>query len=383
MPNLPPPGEVEDRVLEYIKSAPESAPPAPVSVDGVREADPFEDLALAVFHHQYANNPGYRRWCEDTRVSPRSVLRSSDIPAVPVSAFRDMEFCCGTPQAEFRTSGTTGAGAGRHLIPDLAPYRASAMRHFSRCVMPEGWKLRTLALVHPPRLRPASSLTRMAAWVLEEFGAPGSGWFVGEEGLMREKLAEALLDARSGGLQSLIVGTTAALLAFYDFCDAEGIRLEMPGGSRVMDTGGPKGTAVPESTPLEEFQARFRRRTQATLGIPPEMCVNEYGMTEMCSQFYDRAMLDFRARVAPAPGPRVKAGPAWTRTCAVDPVTLDPLPAGERGLLRHLDLANVGSVAAVLTEDFGRVVGGGIVLEGRPRRAEARGCGLSLGEAPR
>lgn len=355
------------------------ASPAPSAIDGIREADPFEALALDVFHHQYANNPGYRRWCEDIKASPRSVLRSSDIPAVPVSAFRDLEFCCGAPVAEFRTSGTTGMGAGRHLLPSLEPYRASAMRHFTDCVMPEGWKLRTLALIHPPRLRPGSSLSRMAAWILEDQGTPGSGWFVGEAGLMREKLAEALLDARSGGTQTLLLGTTAALLAFYDFCDSEGIRLEMPGGSRVMDTGGLKGTGEPAGVSLEEFQSRFRRRTQSILGIPPEMCVNEYGMTEMCSQFYDRAMLDHRGRIAFAPGPRVKVGPAWTRTWAVDPVTLDPLPAGTRGLLRHLDLANVGSVSAVLTGDFGRVVDGGIVLEGRPRSAEARGCGLALG----
>jgi len=52
-------------------------------------------------------------------------------------------------------------------------------------------------------------------------------------------------------------------------------------------------------------------------------------------------------------------------------------------LLVHLDLANVGSVMAVQTEDLGTVVPGGFVLEGRPRAAEARGCGLTFEELAR
>jgi len=375
--NIPVPGEVQSRVLHFLNSSPYQS--ATLGTGQVREADPFEALALEVFHHQYSANSAYRAWCEDFGASPRSVMRSSDIPAVPAAAFRELEFCCGTPAAEFRTSGTTGAGAGRHLLPDLEPYRVSALRHFAACVSPEGWKLRAFALAPPPRVRPFSSLSRMIAWVLEETGGPGSGWFVDEGGLRREKLAEALLDARSAGSQVLLLGTTAAFLSFYDFCDTEGIRLEMPGGSRVMDTGGPKGTATPETVPLEEFQSRFRRRTHAVLGIPPEMCVNEYGMTELCSQFYDRALLDHRTRAAPLGGPRTKVGPPWVRTTAVDPVTLAPLPPGQTGLLRHVDLANAGSVIAVLTEDLGSVGADGLVLEGRPRGAEARGCGLTFG----
>jgi len=378
---LPSPGEVEDRVLRFLNSVPLGASPSPVTGE-------FEALALDVFRHQYANNPAYRKWCGETGVSPRSVLRTSEIPAVPVAAFRELEFCCGTPAAEFRTSGTSGAGAGRHLLPDLEPYRVSALRNFGACVMPEGWKLRALALVPPPRLRPSSSLSRMAAWVLEEYGVAGSAWFVSEHGLLREKLAEALLDARTLGTQVLLLGTTAAFLAFYDFCDAEGIRIELPGGSRLMDTGGFKGTPVPApeepvrqgAGALEEFQRKFRRKTHAILGVPPEMCINEYGMTELCSQFYDRSLLDHRARLAPLEGPRPKFGPPWVQTWAVDPVTLDVLPSGKTGLLRHLDLANVGSVSAVTTEDFGCVTVDGLVLAGRPPSAEPRGCGLTFEE---
>ena len=370
---------VPERVLGFLASSTTGGKPGEAPDTGIREADQFESLALEVFHHQHSFNPAYRKWCDALGIIPRSVVTSLDIPSVPVAAFKEMEFCCGTASAEFRTSGTSGTGPGRHLMPSLDAYRLSALRNFTNCVLPEGWKLRTMVLAPPPRVRPASSLSQMFAWILEELTAPGSGWFFSEAGLQNEKLAEALFDARAANSQALLLGTTAAFLSFYGFCDREGIRMELPAGSRLMDTGGRKGTGSLENGPLEDFQAQFRRRTHAILGIPAEMCINEYGMTELSSQFYDRALLDHRERKA-AVVFRVKLVPPWARVSAIDPVSLEVLPPGNPGMLRVVDLANVGSVAAVLTEDIGRVVEGGIVLEGRPRSAEARGCGLTLGE---
>lgn len=371
------PAGVEERVLEFLASTPGMAGGTGIQSGGIREADPFESLALEVFHHQHSLNPAYRKWCDSAGVSPRSVSSSAAIPAVPVSAFKEMEFCCGSPAVEFRTSGTTGTGFGRHLLPSLDLYRASALRNFSVCVMPESWKFRTMVLAPPPRIRPASSLSQMFAWILEELSGPASGWFVAESGLQSEKLAESLLDARRANSQALIMGTTAALLSFYDFCDREGIRIELPAGSRMVDTGGRKGTGMTGPGPLGDFQERFRRRTHSILGIPSEMCINEYGMTELSSQFYDSSLLDHRAKTART-GPRIKVIPPWVRAFALDPATLEPLPAGQAGLLKFVDLANAGSVAAVLTEDLGSIVEGGFVLEGRPRLAEARGCGLTF-----
>jgi hypothetical protein len=376
------PGGIEERVSGFLASVPFDSGAGAAQTGGVREADPFEALALEIFHHQHSQNPAYRKWCDSTGVSPRAVSKSSDIPAVPVSAFKELEFCCGAASAEFRTSGTSGTGPGRHLLPSLDHYRISALRNFSACVMPEGWKYRTMVLAPPPRIRPASSLSQMFAWILEEQSAPASGWFVAETGLQNEKLAEALLDARHANSQALLLGTAAAFLSFYEFCDREGIRIEMPAGSRLMDTGGRKGTGDAGAGTLEDFQAKFRTRTHAILGIPAEMCVNEYGMTELSSQFYDSALLDHQAK-RERTGPRVKIVPPWVRVAAVDPVTLLPLPAGQTGLLKFVDLANAGSVAAVLTEDLGSIVEGGFVLEGRPRLAEARGCGLTFDEMSR
>lgn len=340
-------------------------------------AEPFDALALDVFRFQQAGNPAYRAWCDAAGVAPATVAAPADIPAVPVAAWKELEFVCGTPGAEFRTSGTGGTGRGRHLLPSTDVYRAASLAWFRACVMPEGWRLRTLILAPPPEQRPFSSLARMLAWIHEAHGDPGGGWFVGPAGLEADRLTGALLDAQRGGTPVLVLATSAALLAALDGLDQDGVRLALPGGSRVMDTGGQKGAGRPAPVPADRFQQELYDRVERTLGVPANRCVNEYGMTELSSQAYDDVML----RERPAGSPRVKRCPHWVRVTAVDPVTLAERAAGETGLLRVLDLANWGSVAHVLTEDLGAVTGdGGVILHGRPAAAEARGCGLTFAE---
>ncbi len=341
--------------------------------------EPFDRLALDVFRYQHGANPAYRAWCDATGVTAAAVDAVASIPAVPVAAFKELEFVCGTPAAEFRTSGTTGTGRGRHLLPELETYRAAALAWFGACVMPEGWRLRTLVLTPSPEQRPHSSLSRMLGWVLEAHGEPGSGWFVGPDGLLADPLVEALLDSQRGGSPVLVLATSAALQALLDALERDRVRIALPGGSRVMDTGGQKGTGARAPVAPGAFQTRLYARVADRLGVPAARCINEYGMTELSSQAYD----DVAAAVQPD-APRVKRFPPWVRVTAVDPVTLEPLPAGEIGLLQILDLANRGSVARVQTEDLGAVTeDGGVILHGRPAAAEARGCGLTFAELTR
>ncbi len=355
------PDQVRDRVLAFI-----SDPSAEKS---------FENIALDIFACQFENNPAYRRWCDSVGAGPGNVSTPEDIPPVPVSAFKELELVCGSARAEFRTSGTSGTGTGRHLIPDLEPYRAGSLKHFARCLLPEGWNMRMLILAPPPDLRPHSSLSRMLAWVVEEYGEEGSSWFVEEEGFRLDRLTEALLDCQRNGAPILIAGTTAAFFALFENLVRQRLAIRLPGGSRLMDTGGRKGTGVSSSQPLDLFQESFHLRAEELLGIPPGRCVNEYGMTELSSQFYDGVLASGARGNA-----RVKLAPHWVRTRILDPVTLAPVNDGEPGLLQHLDLANAGSVISVLTEDFGRRAEDGFVLLGRARPAEARGCGMTFEE---
>jgi hypothetical protein len=68
------------------------------------------------------------------------------------------------------------------------------------------------------------------------------------------------------------------------------------------------------------------------------------------------------------------------RPAAVDPATLRQLPEGTCGLLGFFDLANVSSVSAIVTEDFGIVEGNRVKILGRAVAGGPRGCALSIAQ---
>jgi hypothetical protein len=346
------------------------------AIESTRRGGPapdFEAWALRIFAHQVERNPAYQAFCERRGLTPAGVARWEDVPAVPTAAFRHVDLACGSPQAVFRTSGTSsGFERGRHLVPHLALYRASALAAFERFVLPDGFRLACLCLLPPPALRPESSLVQMCAWVGDRL-ARSIEWFVGETGLETEQLFGRLADAEAHGEPLLLAGVTAAFTEVFAACRARGRTFRLGPASRVVDTGGQKGLTRPLSRPA------FLRECWSAFGIPGYYCVNEYGMTELCSQRYD-SVLDDRFHGRSLASRRLLA-PPWLRTRVLDPDTLAPVSPGAVGLLCHHDLANAGSVSVVLTEDLGRAVGeDGIELLGRVPGATPRGCGLLLAD---
>src|SRR4051794_3351307 len=87
----------------------------------------FEPLALELYAHQRRHNPVYARYCDYLGVG--TVLDSwKQIPGLPQQAFKQqavLSFPETEARFEFRTSGTTGEGYGRHLLPSLELYRQS------------------------------------------------------------------------------------------------------------------------------------------------------------------------------------------------------------------------------------------------------------------
>jgi hypothetical protein len=333
----------------------------------------FETLALEVFAHQFTCIPAYRRVCERHGKTPAAVTDWREIPPVPALAFKEVEICCAPPERIFLTTGTTAGTArrGRHALPDLRLYRAAAVAGMKQFLFPDVTAMRILSLIPPTSERPESSLAQMVAWAVEDFGAPGSTCFAGTERLDLDGFAQALRQSERDGAPVCVMTTTAALIRFFDHCGARGWTFRLPHSSRVMDTGGSKGAPRPLSA-RGILQACWN-----TLATPGYFCANEYGMTEMCSQFYDNVIRD---RYHGRPTRRAKAGPHWVRTLVLDPGSLREVAAGDRGVLCHFDLANTGTAMAVLTEDVGRVVSDGFELIGRAAGAEGRGCSLSVAE---
>jgi len=335
----------------------------------------FDGLARDVFRHQFENNPLYRAYCERRGRTPVDVHGWLDVPSVPTDAFKAAPLVAGDPAQAvvvFRTSGTTGGASrrGAHYLIDTQLYRASLLAGFQHHLLPEGRPMPILSLVPDFAEAADSSLSFMIDEVVAAFGGEGSGWFVSGSGLDVDSLHERLRLAEIQGIPVLLAGTSLAFVHLLDALEATGAELRLPHGSRVMDTGGFKGRA------REVSRGQLYAEIEARLGVSGAYLVNEYGMTEMCSQFYDGI-----AGESPASDrPRLHYGPGWVRSVAVDPETLLPLPAGEAGILLHFDLANLHSVSAIQTSDLGIVSDDGIELLGRVAGAEARGCSIAMDE---
>lgn len=349
---------------------------------GEEMPEPFDAIAVDLAHFQATFVPGYARLCALHGVRPSALHSAADAPAVPTEAFKLAPVFAFEPAeaaAVFRTSGTTTGARGMHAMRDLATYDAAALA-FGRSMLARGLSRAAAVLVIGPREidAPDSSLAHMCALFARALGpraADDDVYFVRASGgprgpSDRPVLAVDALRARvaaiAGDHAAIVLATSLALADLIEA--AAGRAIELPKGSRVMQTGGFKGRAR-EASPDE-----LRRRTAECFSIGDRAVVAEYGMTELSSQFWEATLVDDRAR------PGVYVEPPWARVVPVDPETLAPTPPGRVGVARIEDLANVDSAWAVLTQDRVRRVDGGFELLGRAQGAPARGCSIALDE---
>lgn len=338
--------------------------------------DTFDQLARRVFAYQYERNTAYGAYCRRRGRSPTEVAHWSEIPPVPTPAFREMPLFAHEPARAhlvFRTSGTTSSSErrGEHYMLDGTLYEASLMPTFAAHVLPDGQRPRMLAFMPPRSQRPDSSLAYMVDVVMRELGASDSTHLMdAHKGLDVDATDAQLARAVAADEPVCLLGTSFSFVHLLDHLAAAGRSYALPPGSRLMDTGGYKGRS--RDVPAGELRALYERY----FGLEPAYCVNEYGMTELSSQYYDACLLD--AVRGESNRPRRKLGPPWLRPRVVHPETLEPVPAGTTGVLAHFDLANLDSVAAVLTEDLGQQVEDGFNVLGRAQGASARGCSIAL-----
>jgi hypothetical protein len=347
-----------DRVLAFIDDA---------------RADRFETLARDIFAHQFAHSAAYRQYCISRGRTPDTVGEWEAIPAVPIVAFKRADLCCGEAVRTFLSSGTTEGPAhrSRHCVPDLRLYHRAAVAGLRQFLFPDLTHMRLISLIQRAEELPDSSLAQMVAWSMDHFAAANSRYAVTSDGVAFDELVDALRESERDGQPVCMLATTGALIRILDRCRERDLTFRLPHSSRLMDTGGDKGASRPLS------RSGLLHAAWNAFAIPGYFCVNEYGMAELSSQFYDSVIAD---RVRGRHRPRRKLGPHWTRTVVLDPETLAPAPPGTRGLLCHVDLANAGSAMAVLTEDIGYAEADGFQLVGRVAGAETRGCSLAAAQ---
>jgi len=264
-----------------------------------------------------------------------------------------------------------------------------------------------LAILAPPSVQaPHSSLVHMFETVRQACSANNSA-FVGRveaDGAWTLDFGaarEALHGACECETPLVLLGTAFSVMHLLDGLAEQNLSFQLPPGSRVMETGGYKGRS--RSLPKAQLHALITQR----LGVPPSHIICEYGMSELSSQAYDSAIWtkptpdpsqvgeQFTRRTTtvpllggvrggcvganprqPSPATRHFRFPPWARVQIISPETGLEVGAGETGLIRVFDLANVFSVLAIQTEDLGIRRGDGFELLGRAALTEPRGCSL-------
>lgn len=339
---------------------------------GAPDASAFDDLALEIFSFQFEHNEAYRRYCESRGITPASVHRWEEIPAIITSAFKDLELSALPPASRtkvFHSSGTTAQRPSRHFhSPEtLRLYEQSLLRWFRPNVLPDHPGANFLILTPRSNEAPNSSLVHMFETINREcIGSsskfcgvmnPDGSWSLDFDAVLvaTQKLA-------ADETPVVICGTAFSFVHLCDFLEQTGEILSLPAGSRVFETGGYKGRSRTVA------KSELHRMISERFSVPETHIISEYGMSELSSQAYDRK--------AGESSDRIYHFPPWARASVLSPETGEAVPEGETGLLRIVDLANVGSVMVIQTEDLARPRGTGFELLGRAVEVEARGCSL-------
>jgi hypothetical protein len=315
----------------------------------------FDALAADLASFQGRHVEGYARL---------RAAHPGEIPGVPTDAFkvsRVSAFDEGETPVVFRTSGTTVGSRGAHWFRTCGTYDAGAVA-FGRKMLDVRERMPVLVIGPSPDEQPDSSLTHMIARFIDAFGTDASGYFVSNGVLDLAALDERVAKLMYTGVtDALVLGTSLALAYLLDAVGDAESSFRMPEGTRVMHTGGPKGTT------RDVDATKLRKDLARAFAIEPRAVIAEYGMTELSSQFYERE-------------PGLYVEPPWARVVPVAPDTLLPVKEGEVGVARIEDLLNVDSAFAIVTADRVRRTAGGFELLGRASGAPPRGCSIATEE---
>jgi len=142
------------------------------------------------------------------------------------------------------------------------------------------------------------------------------------------------------------------------------LKIKLTEKSRILDTGGFKTLKVSVN------QKYLYKSYTELLGIDEKFIVNEYGMCELISHYYDENLKNFFENKKNL---RIKSGPFWIKWRIIDP---DNFEDKKEGVLIHYDLANFDACISILTEDIGIKFKDGFLLKSRAKGEDLRGCSL-------
>jgi phenylacetate-coenzyme A ligase PaaK-like adenylate-forming protein len=311
------------------------------------DTNSFEEKALEIFRFQVSQCDVYRQYVRLLgREEPKSI---HEIPFLPIQFFKSHEVLSKPKTGNetlFLSSGTGSIGRSRHLVSDVSIYEQSFLKSYElQFGDPENQVI--LALLPNYIQQGNSSLIYMVNDLINQTENELSGFLLNDFNEIRERYESAM----SSGKKVVIFGVSYALLDLAE----QGFDLSK---AIIIETGGMKGRRE------ELSKAELHERIKQGLGV--EYVSSEYGMTELLSQAYSEKNGVFQ-------------NPPWMKVIfsdVYDPLTL--VSGASSSIINVIDLANVNSCSFIQTQDLGRKVDNGFVLDGRLDLSDIRGCNLMV-----
>ena len=312
----------------------------------INSQEEFERAVWKTFHFQIENCIVYRDY---VRLLDRLELNQlKDIPFLPISFFKSHSVTSGEAEVSkvFQSSGTTGMKRSKHHVIDLDWYEKSYLWSYEKFIGPTQNQV-ILALLPNYLEQGDSSLVYMVHDLIQQSQSSLSGFVLNDVAEISKRYDEAI----ALGKQVVIFGVSYALLDLAD----QNLDLSK---AIVIETGGMKGKRE------EMSKEDLHQKLKSSLNL--SQVYSEYGMTELLSQAYSQ-------------GNGIYNCPPWMRIYIRD--VYDPFQlqeAGKKGGINIIDLANYYSCSFIATEDSGRCLSDGFVIEGRIEQSDWRGCNLMV-----
>ncbi len=307
----------------------------------------FYDLALELYNFQKSNCKIYQDYVRLLECSEPKTIE--EIPFLPIQFFKTHDVLSKPKSGNetlFLSSGTGSVGRSKHLVSDITIYEQS-FRIAYQLKFGDPKNQVILALLPNYLEQGNSSLVYMVNHLINRTENELSGFLLNDFDEIRERYKSAM----SSGKKVVIFGVSYALLDLAE----QGFDLSK---AIIIETGGMKGRRD------ELSKAELHERIINGLGV--EYVSSEYGMTELLSQAYSKRNGVFQT-------------PPWMKVVfsdVYDPLTV--VSGDSTSIINVIDLANINSCSFIQTQDLGRKVDDGFVLEGRLDLSDIRGCNLMV-----
>jgi hypothetical protein len=360
----------EDKIDDLLSRPPYDQPPEE------RQACLLEILKEEL-DYACQRHPGYKNYIDNWPKDYRSAARVADLPFLPVRILK------ADPPLSFVNNGeikrTLTSSATTSQMPSRVVLDSPTARRMTKGVISIvrdfiGPARRPYLVVDTAGFRGgASDLGARGAAIqgLQPFASVTTHCLsLGEQGdliLDRDRLTQFAQDHQ--GAEVLVYGFTFILWNhLVKTLAAEGICLNLP-NARIMHSGGWK-RLQDQAVEKKVFNEQLAR----VFGCSPDRIVDFYGMVESVGVIY------------PDCSEGNKHGPAFGDVIVRNPLTLEPVGAGEHGIVQVCSILPTSFPGhLLLTEDMAQVLaydgcpcgrrGISFRFAGRVPKAELRGCG--------